>query len=436
MDLPLPLGAARPAAPALPAVQAPDRLAPAGPPRGSPGAPAQTPASPVTLLFVIDWQHADPQELAQLAASASDPQSRWSVLNCHGAGAAGGRLSRSLAYLRMAWRLRRLSLDHDHIVVWQPLIGYLLCLLPRWPGRAKLVMTTVLYAPSNAPPQSWRGRLLARAMQRADLLVWFSQGMAAEARQAWPHLAAKVHATAMPLVGATEPDAAPPPTALAASPVGRVGCAGRVGVFAGGSSDRDFDTVIDAFTGSNIPVTLVCRAHQTFAHPERLSANFTVLREVDEARYHALLRAADAVVVALKSAASSCGQLLYAHAMLYRVPVIATAAHGTRDVVTDGVTGLLVPPRDAQAIRSAWQRLQDDAALRERLLSRAREQARAMDFSVWLRHIGELATAQAARSAPKADRNTDAATGTAAATAATAVAGAAVRPDTPRNEMR
>ena len=393
-------------------------------------------AAPPSLLFVVDWQNADPRELAELAASASGPQGRWTVVNCHGAGPAGGRLSRSLAYLGMAWRLRRMSAEHDHIVVWQPLIGYLLCLLPRWPGRARLVMTTVLYAPSNAPPQSWRGRLLNRAMQRADLLVWFSQGMAAEARQAWPHLAAKVHATAMPLVGATEPDAAPPPTALAASPVGQVGCAGRVGVFAGGSSDRDFDTVIDAFTGTDVPVTLVCRAHQTFAHPERLSANFTVLREVDEARYHALLRAADAVVVALKSAASSCGQLLYAHAMLYRVPVIATAAHGTRDVVTDGVTGLLVPPRDAQAIRSAWQRLQDDTALRARLVERGREQARAMDFGVWMRRIGELATAQAARSAPQAGCNTDAETDTPAATSAAAVAGAAFSPDTPRNEMR
>jgi hypothetical protein len=385
--------------------------------------------APPSLLFVVDWQHADPQELADLAASASGPQGRWSVLNCHGAGPAGGRLSRSLAYLRTAWRLRRRSLEHDHIVVWQPLIGYLLCLLPRWSGRAQLVMTTVLYAPSNAPPRSWRGRLLARAMQRADLLVWYSQGMAAEAKQAWPHLAGKVHATAMPLAGAT----ASPDDALAqASSVPP----GRVGVFAGGSSDRDFDTVIDAFSGTDVPVTLVCRAHQTFARPERLSANFTVLREIDEAHYHALLRAADAVVVALKSAASGCGQLLYAHAMLYRVPVIATDAHGTRDVVTDGVTGLLVPPRDAQAIRSAWQRLQDDPALREQLLEHAREQARAMDFSVWLRRIGELATAQAARSAPQAGRNTDAETGTSAAAAAGPVAGAAVRPDTPRSEMR
>jgi hypothetical protein len=266
-------------------------------------------------------------------------------------------------------------------------------------------------------------------MQRADLLVWYSQGMAAEAKQAWPHLAGKVHATAMPLVGAT----ASPDDALAqASSVPP----GRVGVFAGGSSDRDFDTVIEAFTGTDVPVTLVCRAHQTFARPERLSANFTVLREVGEAHYHALLRAADAVVVALKSAASGCGQLLYAHAMLYRVPVIATDAHGTRDVVTDGVTGLLVPPRDAQAIRSAWQRLQDDPALREHLLEHARVQARAMDFSMWLRRIGELATAQAARSAPQAGRNTDAVTGTSAAAAAGAVAVAAVRPDTPRNEMR
>lgn len=45
--------------------------------------------------------------------------------------------------------------------------------------------------------------------------------------------------------------------------------------------------------------------------------------------------------------------LATAEAMAQSLPVIATAVAGTRDVVADGVTGILVPPRDAAALADA-----------------------------------------------------------------------------------
>jgi glycosyltransferase involved in cell wall biosynthesis len=44
-------------------------------------------------------------------------------------------------------------------------------------------------------------------------------------------------------------------------------------------------------------------------------------------------------------------------------PLITTDVPGCREVVTNGVDGLLVPPRDALALARAIARLQDDAAL-------------------------------------------------------------------------
>lgn len=53
-------------------------------------------------------------------------------------------------------------------------------------------------------------------------------------------------------------------------------------------------------------------------------------------------------------------------AMASGVPVIAPAAGGPLDLVAHGRTGLLVPPADAMALRSAVQLLQGDARLRAR----------------------------------------------------------------------
>jgi glycosyltransferase involved in cell wall biosynthesis len=54
-------------------------------------------------------------------------------------------------------------------------------------------------------------------------------------------------------------------------------------------------------------------------------------------------------------------------------PIVATAVEGTREIVTDGETGLLVPPADPAALAAAVNRLLDDPALAARLGAQARE---------------------------------------------------------------
>ena len=49
-----------------------------------------------------------------------------------------------------------------------------------------------------------------------------------------------------------------------------------------------------------------------------------------------------------------------AEAMAHGRPVVATAVGGLRDLVVDGETGLLVPPRDPAALRAALERLLGD----------------------------------------------------------------------------
>ncbi len=60
-------------------------------------------------------------------------------------------------------------------------------------------------------------------------------------------------------------------------------------------------------------------------------------------------------------------------AMAHGRPVVATTVGGIPELVVDGETGLLVPPGDPQALRSALERLLADPALRRRMGQAGRE---------------------------------------------------------------
>jgi glycosyltransferase involved in cell wall biosynthesis len=66
--------------------------------------------------------------------------------------------------------------------------------------------------------------------------------------------------------------------------------------------------------------------------------------------------------------------------MLAGVPVVATAAGGVREIVRDGVDGLLAPVGDGRALGAAIHRVLADRVLREALVRSARE--RVTQFSI------------------------------------------------------
>jgi len=66
-------------------------------------------------------------------------------------------------------------------------------------------------------------------------------------------------------------------------------------------------------------------------------------------------------------------------AMAYRVPPVVTDAGGSPELVVDGVSGFVVPPRDAQGLADAIEKLYRDKDLRQRMGEAARERI-ATDF--------------------------------------------------------
>ncbi|MDQ3254932.1 MAG: glycosyltransferase, partial [Acidobacteriota bacterium] len=86
----------------------------------------------------------------------------------------------------------------------------------------------------------------------------------------------------------------------------------------------------------------------------------------------ALLAALDIFVSASRSEAFG---LAMVEAMVAGVPVIATATEGAREIITDNVTGRLVPVGNPEALADASLALIADVAMRARLTERARAMA-------------------------------------------------------------
>ncbi|HXT18580.1 MAG TPA: glycosyltransferase [Gemmatimonadaceae bacterium] len=91
----------------------------------------------------------------------------------------------------------------------------------------------------------------------------------------------------------------------------------------------------------------------------------------------AILASAD--VACLSSNEEGMGSVLL-DALMFGLPMAATTAGGIPEVIVDDECGLLVPPRDSDALGAAIVRLLSDGALAARLRSNAR--ARAAEFSV------------------------------------------------------
>jgi phosphatidylinositol alpha-mannosyltransferase len=101
--------------------------------------------------------------------------------------------------------------------------------------------------------------------------------------------------------------------------------------------------------------------------------------------YHA----AGDVFVAAATGQESFGIALV-EGMAAGLPVVATDIPGYREVVTDGVEGLLVPPRDPEALAAGLVRVLTDPELAVRLGRAGRERARSFDWSIVVERLEEL----------------------------------------------
>jgi phosphatidylinositol alpha-mannosyltransferase len=120
-------------------------------------------------------------------------------------------------------------------------------------------------------------------------------------------------------------------------------------------------------------LTLVGAGASEVAHLLLDDNGVSALGKVSEQRKRAELEQAD-IVCAPSLHGESFGMVL-TEAFAAGTPVVASDIPGYRDVVRDGVDGLLVPPGDPLALGEALRRLAFDEAGRERMARAARERA-------------------------------------------------------------
>jgi len=191
-----------------------------------------------------------------------------------------------------------------------------------------------------------RPRLVRRLLRPAAAVICVSETLATAVR------AAGLDAVVIPN-GVRVPDEVGPP---AAPP--EVLYVGRL------SPEKNIDTLVEAVGDLNLVVAGDGPLRDRV--PNGLGA-------VPHAEVERLLERASVVVAPCEREGFG---LAAAEALAFGKPVVAAAGGALLDLVTDGETGLLVPPRDAPAMRAAVERLLGDADLRGRLGGAGRDFAR------------------------------------------------------------
>ncbi|HEV2034872.1 MAG TPA: glycosyltransferase family 4 protein [Candidatus Dormibacteraeota bacterium] len=156
-------------------------------------------------------------------------------------------------------------------------------------------------------------------------------------------------------------------------------------VVTAGREHRDYATLAAACDG--MPERIVVAAgsfhspRAPWRPPSHWPRNFELVPTLDRARLRELYARAMVVVVPVLPTDFQAGVTTLLEAMAMGKAVVVSATEGQRDVVEDGVTGVLVPPADPPALRAAIRRLLDDDRERARLGRNARR-AVEMHFSL------------------------------------------------------
>jgi glycosyltransferase involved in cell wall biosynthesis len=147
-------------------------------------------------------------------------------------------------------------------------------------------------------------------------------------------------------------------------------------ILSAGRTFRDYDTLLATFRQLDVPLLIV--ASRWNFDPSDITKNVQIQYDVPGSELMAIMSRCLAVVVPLEDRKISIGQSVVLQAMTLGKAVIATRVNGTEDYIEHMKTGILVPPKDPEAIKEAVSMLVGDEELRLRLGCSARDRIKQM----------------------------------------------------------
>lgn len=243
-----------------------------------------------------------------------------------------------------AWRTFVASRGCQAVVVsTTSLDAVLLAILLRLRRRQRLVVYDFLL------PRSPRARLIARfALARVDVWLVIRRGDA----QVFSRTLAAADCRFVPFP-AHHRRATPVPEGDSSF------------AYAAGTAYRDWPTLVSAAVKYKVP-TLISTPDAVDVPPAAGDlVTLVPLMKAEEGRQ--MIALAAIVCVPLQNTDLPAGPLVVLDGLAAGKPVVASDVNGTRDYIIDGVTGVLVPPGDVDALGSSLRRLLDDVSERDRI---------------------------------------------------------------------
>lgn len=239
-----------------------------------------------------------------------------------------------------AWRRRR---SYDLVLTDGEQVGLPLAVLMRWFGSGRCRHAMIVHFLS-VPKKLWLVRL-TRVAPAVDRYIVYCSAQADAVRRLGVPDERIVQSTFMVDTTFFQPNAID---------------SDRPTVSTAGLERRDYPTFVRAVDGLDVDVVIAAASPWSRQRDSsaglQLPANVTVERlSLHELRD--LYARSRFVVMPLENVAFQAGITTILEAMAMARTVICTRTAGQTDTIIDGVTGIYVPPNDAQALQSAIERL-------------------------------------------------------------------------------
>ena len=336
------------------------------------------------ILLVVDWNELE-MNFAVPLISNSKFGSKVNIWNCKRKVIFTNLvLQRYYEYFRAVLYVIYNHRKYRHIVLWQQIIGFMLGLFPVSTIPRKTIISTVLYSNKNTKESLIKNYIFRNSIKRVKALLYYSEEMSNETKIDFPKYSKKIFSTFIPILFSTD-------VTLSVSKFSNI-INSKETIFCGGRSDRDFESVILAFQNTNIPVVIVCPDEHYISNLNLVTENIKVLRfsQVPNDEYYDLVKRSFCTMIPIQRKDSSCGQLLFSFAMNNEKPIIASDSQGIREYIKNNENGLLVPVKDHDALKNAYDLLKNDNELRYDITEKSKEIANKMTITNYLEKVFQI----------------------------------------------